>query len=70
MFCAASSRSWCFHGIFIEFPSRFLVPSLEEEGHTVLDETRECNKNLPMYAKKRLFEKQFQPRDISSLQLT
>jgi oleate hydratase len=47
-----------------------MVPSLEEEGRTVLDETRECNKNLPIYAQKRLFENQFKPRDLSSLGLT
>lgn len=47
-----------------------MVPSLEEEGRTVLDETRECNKNLPIEAKKRLFEKQFKARDLSSLGLT
>ncbi|PJI07611.1 oleate hydratase [Clostridium pasteurianum] len=47
-----------------------MVPSLEEDGRTVLDETRECNKNLPIYAKKRLFENQFNGRDISSLGIT
>jgi oleate hydratase len=47
-----------------------MVPSLEEEGRTVLDETRECNKNMEINAKKRLFEKQFKPRDISSLGVT
>lgn len=47
-----------------------IVPSLEEEGRTVLDETRENNKNLQIYAKKRLFEKQFQAKDISSLGLS
>jgi oleate hydratase len=47
-----------------------MVPSLEEEGRTVLDETRECNKKLPIYAKQRLFENQFQPRDVSSFELT
>lgn len=47
-----------------------MVPSLEEEGRTVLDETRECNKNLPINARQRLFEKQFKPRDVSSLELT
>jgi oleate hydratase len=47
-----------------------MVPSLEEEGRTVLDETRECNKKLPIHANRRLFEKGFRPRDISSLGLT
>ncbi len=46
-----------------------MVPSLEEEGRTVLDETRENNKNLQIYAKRRLFQNQFQPRDISTLGL-
>lgn len=45
------------------------VPSLEEEGRTVLDETRECNKNLEIHARRRLFEKQFKPRDIASVGL-
>lgn len=44
-----------------------MVPSLEEEGRTVLDETRECNKNLPIHANRRLFQNQFKPGDISSL---
>lgn len=47
-----------------------LIPSLEEEGRTVLDETRECNKNLPIYANRRLFENKFRPRDIKTLGLT
>jgi oleate hydratase len=47
-----------------------IVPSLEEEGRTVLDETRECNKNLQIYAKKRLFQNKFNGRDISSLGIT
>jgi len=47
-----------------------MVPSLEDEWRTVLDETRECNKTLLIDAKKRLFEKQFKARDISSLELT
>lgn len=47
-----------------------MIPSLEEEGRTVLDETRECNKKLPIHANRRLFEKQFRPRDISSLGLS
>lgn len=47
-----------------------MVPSLEEEGRTVLDETRECNKNLPIHANRRLFEKQFKPRNISTLGLS
>jgi oleate hydratase len=47
-----------------------MVPSLEEPGRTVLDETRECNKELPIDAKTRLIEKQFQKKDISTLGLT
>lgn len=47
-----------------------MIPSLEEKGRTVLDETRECNKNLSIYANKRLFENRFTPRDISTLGLT
>jgi oleate hydratase len=47
-----------------------MVPSLEEEGRTVLDETRECNKNLPIRANRRLFQNRFKPRDIASLELT
>lgn len=47
-----------------------MVPSLTEEGRTVLDETRECNRDLPVNARKRLFKKDFQPRDISNLELT
>lgn len=47
-----------------------MVPSLEEEGRTVLDETRENNKNLQIYANRRLFQDQFKPRDISSLGLS
>jgi Myosin-crossreactive antigen len=47
-----------------------LVPSLKDPTRTVLDETREDNKNLPIDAKRRLFEKKFQGRDMSSLGLT
>ena len=47
-----------------------MIPSIEEEGRTVLDETRECNKNLPIDAQKRLFENKFQARDISTLGLS
>lgn len=47
-----------------------MIPSLEDPERTVLDETREDNKNLEIFARKRLFENQFKPRDISSLQLT
>ncbi len=47
-----------------------MIPSIFEEGRTVLDETRECNKTLPIHANKRLFENQFDPRDISSLGMT
>ena len=47
-----------------------MVPSLDDPERTVLDETRENNKNLEIYAQKRLFENRFKPRDISSLQLS
>jgi len=47
-----------------------MIPSLEEEGRTVLDETRESNRNLPIYANRRLFENKFRPRDISTLGLS
>jgi oleate hydratase len=47
-----------------------MVPSLEEPGRTVLDETRECNKILPIHAKTRLLENNGQKRDISTLALT
>lgn len=32
------------------------IPSLYEEGRTVLDETRECNKNWEIDSKHRLWE--------------
>ncbi|MGN1398964.1 MAG: oleate hydratase [Erysipelotrichaceae bacterium] len=35
------------------------IPSIYEEGRTVLDETRECNKNLEINSKHRLWEKGF-----------
>ena len=37
------------------------IPSLYEEGRTVLDETRECNKNWESDSKHRLCEQGFQP---------
>lgn len=46
-----------------------LVPSLDDETRTVLDETRENNKTLPIFAKKRLFNRGFVPRDLSSLEI-
>ena len=39
------------------------IPSIYEEGRTVLDETRECNKNFEIDSKHRLWEKNFVPHD-------
>ncbi len=39
------------------------IPSIYEEGRTVLDETRECNKNFEIDSKHRLWEKGFVPHD-------
>jgi oleate hydratase len=46
------------------------IPSLEEEGRTVLDETRECNRNLEIDSKHRLWEKGFVPHDESDMGLS
>lgn len=46
------------------------IPSIYEEGRTVLDETRESNKNLPINSKHRLWFKGFDPSDERSLGLT
>lgn len=46
-----------------------LVPSLEDPTRTVLDETRENNKALPIFAKKRLFNEGFVPRDLTTLEI-
>lgn len=46
------------------------IPSLYEEGRTVLDETRECNKNLEINSSHRLWEKGFVPHDESSMGLS
>ena len=46
-----------------------LVPSLEDPTRTVLDETRENNRQLPIFARKRLFNEGFVPRDLSSLEI-
>ncbi|MGN0149110.1 MAG: oleate hydratase, partial [Clostridia bacterium] len=41
------------------------IPSIYEEGRTVLDETRECNQQLEINSKHRLWEKGFVPHDES-----
>lgn len=46
------------------------IPSLYEEGRTVLDETRECNKNYEIDSKHRLWEKGFVPHDETTFGLT
>ena len=46
------------------------IPSIYEEGRTVLDETRECNKNLEINSKHRLWEQGFIPHDESSMGLS
>ncbi len=46
------------------------VPSLYEEGRTVLDETRECNKNWEIDSKHRLWEQGFVPHDESTMGIT
>lgn len=46
------------------------IPSIYEEGRTVLDETRECNKELEINTCHRLWEKGFVPHDESSMGLT
>lgn len=46
------------------------IPSLREEGRTVLDETRECNQKLEIDSKHRLWERGFVPHDESSMNLT
>lgn len=46
------------------------IPSIYEEGRTVLDETRECNANLPINSCHRLWEKDFVPVDETTLGLS
>ena len=46
------------------------IPSIYEEGRTVLDETRECNKNYEINSKHRLWEKGFVPFDETTFGLT
>ena len=46
------------------------IPSIYEEGRTVLDETRECNKNLEINSHHRLWEQGFVPHDESSMGLS
>jgi len=46
------------------------IPSIYEEGRTVLDETRECNKNFEIDSKHRLWEKGFVPHDETTFGIT
>lgn len=46
------------------------IPSLYEEGRTVLDEIRECNKNWEIDSKHRLWEQGFKPHDETTMGLT
>lgn len=46
------------------------IPSIYEEGRTVLDETRECNKKHEINAKHRLYGKGMIPKDESDMNLT
>ena len=46
------------------------IPSLYEEGRTVLDETRECNKNWEIDSKHRLWKQGFRPHDESTMGVT
>lgn len=46
------------------------IPSIYEEGRTVLDETRECNQQLEIDSKHRLWDAGFVPYDQSSLGLS
>ena len=46
------------------------IPSIYEEGRTVLDETRECNKNFEIDSKHRLWKKGFVPHDESTFGIT
>ncbi len=46
------------------------IPSIYEEGRTVLDETRECNKNWEIDSKHRLWEQGFKAHDESAMGVT
>ncbi|MGN1024946.1 MAG: oleate hydratase [Faecousia sp.] len=46
------------------------IPSLYEEGRTVLDETRECNQMLEINSSHRLWERGFVPHDESDMGLS
>ncbi len=46
------------------------IPSIYEEGRTVLDETRECNKNFEIDSRHRLWEKGFVPHDETTFGIT
>lgn len=43
------------------------IPSIYEEGRTVLDETRECNQKLEINSKHRLWERGFVQHDESDM---
>lgn len=46
------------------------IPSIYEEGRTVLDETRESNQQLEINSKHRLWEKGFVPHDETDMGIT
>ncbi len=46
------------------------IPSLYEEGRTVLDETRECNKNWEIDSQHRLWEQGFKAHDEATMGVT
>ena len=46
------------------------IPSLYEEGRTVLGEARECNKNWEIDSKHRLWKQGFRPHDESTMGVT
>lgn len=46
------------------------IPSIYEEGRTVLDETRECNQKQEINSKHRLWEKNFVPHDETDMGIT
>lgn len=46
------------------------IPSLYEEGRTVLGEARECNKNWEIDSKHRLWTQGFRPHDESTMGVT
>lgn len=46
------------------------IPSIYEEGRTVLDETRECNKNWEIDSQHRLWEQGFKTHDETTMGMT